>query len=277
MQAYTGNMDAPRIRDVLRTLLKESGPLGLIRGWNVIASGCVPAHVALFTVYEAMKEKLQSKDDGSLASHYAALCGIAATAAHDCILTPMDVIKQRLQLGCYQGAIDCAKSVVRTEGLGALFRSYPTTLAINAPYGAVLVAANEKLKTWLVSPALKEDVPKEALLPRFFLSAGMAAACASVLTHPLDVVKTRLQTQDCFCKEPPVSCPRRLATAAPVKRPPKYTDFFASVRLIHAEEGLRGFYRGLIPRAALSIPGAAMCWGTYESVKTFLGTATASR
>ena len=269
MQAYTGTTEAPRIRDVLRTLLKESGPLGLIRGWNVIASGCVPAHVALFTVYEAMKVNLQSKEDGTLASHHAAICGIAATAAHDCILTPMDLIKQRLQLGCYQGAVDCAKSVVKSEGLGALFRSYPTTLAINAPYGAVLVAANEKLKTWLVSPHSSKDVPKESLLPRFFLSAGIAAACASVLTHPLDVVKTRLQTQDCFCKEPPVSCPRRAASMMP-PRTPKYTDFLTSVRLIHAEEGLRGFYRGLIPRAALSIPGAAMCWGTYESVKTFL-------
>jgi solute carrier family 25 iron transporter 28/37 len=270
MQAYTGQADAPRIRDVLRTLLKESGPLGLIRGWNVIASGCVPAHVALFTVYESLKEKLTSKTDGTLASHNAALCGIAATAAHDCILTPMDVVKQRLQLGCYEGALDCTRSVIRTEGIMALFRSYPTTLVINAPYGAVLVAANEKFKSWLVPDELTKSQSKESLLPQFFLSAGMAAACASVLTHPLDVVKTRLQTQDCFCKEPPVSCPRRLAAAVPKVRTPKYTDFFATVKLIHAEEGFRGFYRGLVPRAALSVPGAAMCWGTYESVKTFI-------
>lgn len=266
MQAYTGQTNAPRIRDVLRSLLQESGPLGLIRGWNVIASGCVPAHVALFTVYEALKEKLSSREDGSLASHHAAICGVAATAAHDCILTPMDVVKQRLQLGCYEGALDCTRSVIRTEGLWALFRSYPTTLVINAPYGAVLVAANEKIKSLLIP---ESPSSKESLLPRFFLSAGMAAACASMLTHPLDVVKTRLQTQDCFCKEPPPSCPRRLA-ATPTVRTPKYTDFFATVKLIHAEEGIRGFYRGLIPRAALSVPGAAMCWGTYESVKTLL-------
>lgn len=271
MQAYTGSTEAPRIREVLRSLLKESGPLGLIRGWNVIASGCIPAHIALFTVYESMKERLTSKTDGQLASHHAAICGMAATAAHDCILTPMDVVKQRLQLGCYEGALDCTRSVIRSEGISALFRSYPTTLLINAPYGAVLVAANEKLKSYLVPPELeKSATSKQALLPRFFLSAGIAAACASILTHPLDVIKTRLQTQDCFCKEPPVTCPRRLASAPPAVRPPKYADFFTTVKVIHAEEGLRGFYRGLIPRAALSIPGAAMCWGTYESVKTFL-------
>ena len=267
MQAYSGSSTAPRIRDVLRTLLNESGPLGLVRGWNVIASGCIPAHIALFTVYEGLKERLASRKDGILASHHAAICGIAATAAHDCILTPIDVIKQRLQLGCYGGALDCTRSVMKSEGIMALFRSYPTTLLINAPYGAVLVAVNEKLKTLLIPPSQEDS--KKAMLPRYFASAGLAAACASVLTHPLDVVKTRLQTQDCFCKqEPPVTCPRRWT--ASVVQSPKYTDFSTCVRLIHAEEGFTGFYRGLIPRAALSIPGAAMCWGTYESMKTFL-------
>ena len=246
--------------------------MGLIRGWNVIASGCIPAHIALFTVYEGMKEKLVSRETGALASHHAAICGVAATAAHDCILTPMDVIKQRLQLGCYEGAIDCTRSVIRTEGLAALFRSYPTTLVINAPYGAVLVAVNEKLKSVLIPNADSNSAAdKQTLMPRYFLCAGLAAACASMLTHPLDVVKTRLQTQDCFCRDPPVTCPRRQAAAPPVMTKPKYSDFLTSVRLIHAEEGLRGFYRGLIPRAALSVPGAAMCWGTYESVKTMLG------
>lgn len=270
MQAYSGTASAPRIRDVVRTLLRESGPLGLVRGWNVIASGCIPAHIALFTVYEGMKKRLSSHEDGILASHHAAMCGIVATAAHDCILTPIDVIKQRLQLGCYSGAMDCTRSVMKAEGVRALFRSYPTTLLINAPYGAVLVAVNEKLKSWII-PEVSEEDRVHSFLPRYFASAGIAAACASSLTHPLDVVKTRLQTQDCFCRqEPPVlSCPRRGGLAAAVQAP-KYTDFSTCVRLIYAEEGMRGFYRGLIPRAALSIPGAAMCWGTYESVKAFL-------
>jgi solute carrier family 25 iron transporter 28/37 len=184
----------------------------------------------------------------------------------------MDVIKQRLQLGCYEGAIDCTRQIVKTEGMSALFRSYPTTLAINAPYGAVLVAVNEKVKSWLIPETMESTKDRSFLLPRYFLSAGIGAACASMLTHPLDVIKTRLQTQDCFCKEPPVTCPRRVAAGgmATVVKAPKYTDFITSVRLIHDEEGFRGFYRGLLPRAALSIPGAAMCWGTYESVKSFL-------
>ena len=119
MQAYTGLAPVPTIRQVVNTLLRESGPLGLVRGWNVIASmcfvrvymciinllgGCIPAHIALFSVYERMKDRLTV--NGVLASYNAAICGITATAAHDCILTPMDVIKQRLQLGCYKGAID---------------------------------------------------------------------------------------------------------------------------------------------------------------------------
>ncbi len=265
MQAYSGSpASPPRIREVVRTVLGESGPLGLFRGWNVIASGCIPAHIALFTVYEALKDRLSAPPTSptsttrTLSSYNAAICGIAATAAHDCILTPMDVVKQRLQLGCYEGAVDCSRQILRTEGLGALFRSYPTTLLINAPYGAVLVAVNEKLKSWVVDP----DQPHS--LSRYFFSAGVAAACASIITHPLDVIKTRLQTQDCLCRVPPASCPKKLAVVVPSA--PKYADFLTSFRVILAEEGVRGFYRGLVPRAALSVPGAAMCWGTFESV-----------
>ena len=48
------------------------------------------------------------------------------------------------------------------------------------------------------SPVLPSYRPNPAWpLPRYFLSAGLSGAVASAATQPLDVVKTRLQTQDC--------------------------------------------------------------------------------
>lgn len=49
-------------------------------------------------------------------------------------MTPMDVIKQRLQLGYYNGVSDCFKSVIRQEGARALYISFPTTFLMNLPY-----------------------------------------------------------------------------------------------------------------------------------------------
>lgn len=46
----------------------------------------------------------------------AAVAGAAATVFHDAVMTPMDVIKQRLQLGYHKGMLDCMLTIRRTEG-----------------------------------------------------------------------------------------------------------------------------------------------------------------
>lgn len=46
----------------------------------------------------------------------AAVAGAAATVFHDAIMTPMDVVKQRLQLGHHKGMLDCMRTIRRTEG-----------------------------------------------------------------------------------------------------------------------------------------------------------------
>lgn len=46
----------------------------------------------------------------------AAVAGAAATVFHDAVMTPMDVVKQRLQLGYHKGMLDCMLTLQRTEG-----------------------------------------------------------------------------------------------------------------------------------------------------------------
>merc|ERR1719498_1092883 len=48
-----------RLSQVIRQISSESS-LGFMRGASAIASGCIPAHVALFTSYEYCKERLLS-------------------------------------------------------------------------------------------------------------------------------------------------------------------------------------------------------------------------
>jgi len=81
---------------------------------------------------------------------------------------------------------DCIKSVARTEGLRGFFVSYPTTLAMNIPHHAVMVAANESFKLLFTSRGLN-DPPVWALV----VSGGAAGALACAVSNPLDVIKTR--------------------------------------------------------------------------------------
>jgi len=302
------------VLEVVRSIARDNGGLGgYWRGCTAIASGCVPAHIALFTSYEYSKKRLLTSD-GEHEPLRAAMCGACATVCHDLIITPMDVVKQRMQLGVHRGIGDCLRATVRREGLGGLYRSMPTTLAMNVPFGGVLVASNESLKLSLgLGSSSGSSRPSEpgSELPWYFLSAGLSGALASFATQPLDVVKTRLQTQDllssvyddlagtaCSSSKPSrteaepgprssgassaapagsaegaraaeagrgAACSRTSANAAP-----KYTGFVPAVSTILREEGASAFFRGIVPRMIHAAPSAAMCWGTYETVKTFL-------
>lgn len=42
------------------------------------------------------------------------------------------------------------------------------------------------------------------------------------------------------------------------------------MRRIVADEGMSALWRGLRPRVLFHVPSAAVCFGTYETIKSFL-------
>jgi solute carrier family 25 iron transporter 28/37 len=245
---------------VLQEIIGNDGARGFMRGCSAIAAGTVPAHVALFTTYELAKKRLLEGRDHDAVR--AAMCGAASQFSHDLILTPADVVKQRMQLGCGATSFEAARSILRREGAAALFRSLPTTLAMNLPFGSILVAANESFKH---SMGLEESSDERSVLPWYFVSAGVSGGIAAAATQPLDVIKTRLQTQDCLARS--VTSPAACSNLMPK---PKYNGFLMASQVILREEGPRAFFHGLAPRVLYTMPAAAICWGTYDSIKSVI-------
>ena len=64
-------------------------------------------------------------------------------------MTPLDVVKQRVQLGLYQKPMQAFKAIIKNEGFHALYTSYFTTILMNVPNAAVLVMTNDWLKSIL--------------------------------------------------------------------------------------------------------------------------------
>jgi hypothetical protein len=52
----------------------------------------------------------------------------------------------------------------------------------------------------------------------------------------------------------------------PPPRPPQ----LPTLRQIIREEGVQALWQGIKPRVLFHIPAAAVCWGTYESMKNSL-------
>ncbi|KAK9758414.1 hypothetical protein RND81_01G228000 [Saponaria officinalis] len=182
-----------------RSILKSDGPAGLYRGIAAMGLGAGPAHAVYFSVYELCKKALSGGNPKNHLAHAAS--GVCATVMSDAVLTPMDMVKQRLQLsggagGAYTGVWDCVKQVLKNEGFGTFYASYRTTVLMNAPFTAVHFATYEAAKKGLVDIA-PHNGDDETLIVH--ATAGAAAgALAAFVTTPLDVVKTQLQCQVAF-------------------------------------------------------------------------------
>lgn len=261
--------------ETTRGLIQEQGLSRLFRGVNTMLTASIPAHAAYFSIFEACKLALDA-DGPEHTPLKAGLAGVAATVAHDAIMTPMDVVKQRLQLGYYGGTLDCLERMIRHEGPGALFRSFPTTLVMNVPYGMVVVASNETCKRVL-------NPTGEHHAGAYFASGAISGALAGALTNPLDVVKTRLQTQSMKEEKKGSGCATNSSTlgrpssvcglknnvseGSEPKLELRYKGLVDAGRQILREEGMRGFFRGMFPRLLVHTPSVAVSWTTYEAVK----------
>lgn len=176
------------------SIVRTEGPVGLYRGLAAMGLGAGPAHAVYFSVYETCKRKFGGDQPGHHPLVHAA-AGVVATTASDAVFTPMDVVKQRLQLqrSPYGGVRDCVVRMVREEGIRAFYASYKTTVVMNAPFTAVHFSTYEAVKKLLIEVSL-EGASEEGILVHL-TAGGAAGALASAITTPLDVVKTRLQCQ----------------------------------------------------------------------------------
>ncbi|CAI0549036.1 unnamed protein product [Linum tenue] len=239
------------ISHAFRSIVKSEGTAGLYRGIAAMGLGAGPAHAVYFSVYETCKKRFSGNNPNNSLAHAAS--GVCATVASDAVFTPMDMVKQRLQLGnntVYRGVWDCVKRVFREEGIGAFYASYRTTVLMNAPFTAVHFATYEAAKKGLAEISL--DSGNDESLIVHATAGAVAGALAAVVTTPLDVVKTQLQCQGvCGCD--------RFKSGS-------ISDVF---KTIVKKDGYRGLLRGWAPRMLFHAPAAAICWSTYEASKNF--------
>ncbi|KAI8330973.1 mitochondrial carrier domain-containing protein [Chlamydoabsidia padenii] len=223
----------------------QSSSRNLWRGVNSVVLGAGPAHALHFATYEFCKEYYGANRQGHhpLAS---AAAGATATFAHDVMMNPFDVIKQRMQLGdsAYRSVRECAHKVFAKEGITAFYISLPTTLAMSIPFQSIQFATYEYLRK-VLNPQGGYDPSTHVI------AGGLAGAVASSLTTPLDVVKTLLQTRG-------QSHDARIRGA---------TGFLDAATIIKERYGLRGFFRGFRPRVLTHMPSAAISWSVYEYFK----------
>merc|ERR1719397_1271808 len=177
-----------------------------------------------------------------LARLYRGAPSVAATMSHDIISTPIDVIKQRLQMK--NSPLQSYWDGFLKTPINQLFRSYPTAVILNVPMVTTNFVTYETL-TLLT----KTNIKDESSMWNHLVCGGTAGGLAGFLSTPLDVVKTRIQT-DCKCGKRPLRC---------------------VIKEVTQKEGLLALWAGYGARTIYHIPSAAITWSIYELMKKALG------
>lgn len=235
---YTGLLHA------LKVITTAEGHARLWRGVGSVILGAGPAHALYFATYERAKRLLVTGEAGTdpLA---VGLAGGVATAISDACMTPFDVVKQRMQVhgSVHAGIVACARNILRSEGLGGFFVSYPATLLLNVPFHMIQFPVYEATRRLL---SLHRD-PQEYSPLTHVISGGISGGVAAFCTTPIDVIKTTLQT-------------RNLVGG-------KVSGMQEAVAILLRDRGPRAFLMGAVPRTVTFIPGTAICWSVYEYFK----------
>ena len=176
---------------------------------------------------------------------------------------PIDTLKFRLQCETVEGGlkgnallIETAKNMWKDGGFRAAYRGLGLGLIGMFPYSAIDIGTFELLKkTYTRTKARYYCIHEEDATMGNVATAALGAtsgALGASIVYPLNVLRTRLQTQ---------------GTAM---HPPTYTGIVDVATKTFRNEGVRGLYKGLTPNLLKVAPALSITWVCYENMKTFL-------
>jgi len=178
--------------------IRAHGPFSVYRGAAPLIVGSSGKQAARWATYANVSGQFRDKDGNiSLAANmFSGWC--AGTAEAVCAVTPIETIKTRavddlkMKTGKYSGSLDCIIKIVRSEGLGGIYRGVVPTILKQGTNQMIRFPIQQfYFKMFFGNDAKKKSNP---LLNGL---CGAAAGGTSVLlTMPQDTLKTRMQGEE---------------------------------------------------------------------------------
>ena len=215
--------------DALRTLAQTRAGAKTLAdlGTKTLVSGCFTTSGFAYFI-----GALQFSIVGSTRASLGPLGSAMAGAAASCVVSvPQEVIKQRLVTGIYPNFRTAVRTIARTSGPSGFYAGWLPTVSRNVPFVVTTFTTYAILERRRLR-ATGED----ALSFGESLGIGvLSALTASLVTQPVDVVKTRMMTQAASAATP-------------------YASVGDCVTTMWRTEGVRSFYSGVRQRSLYSGP-----------------------
>ncbi|EEU44727.1 uncharacterized protein NECHADRAFT_71843 [Fusarium vanettenii 77-13-4] len=265
MQIYRSSASSavrPTTVSLLRSLTSNPRPLAsLYRGLTPNLVGNASSWASFFFFKSRFERALatwHSRPDGHPSAGDYFVASALAGASTSALTNPVWVLKTRMVSsdrgahGAYPSMISGARSILSTEGVRGLYRGLGVSL-IGVSHGAVQFAVYEPAKRWYYARRQeRHGVPRDApMTPEATVVLSSAAKLvAGAVTYPYQVLRSRLQNYE---------ADERFGRG-----------IRGVVVRIWKEDGLRGFYRGLMPGVVRVMPATWVTFLVYENVKYYL-------
>ncbi|QRV81940.1 mitochondrial carrier protein [Ceratobasidium sp. AG-Ba] len=271
--------------DCLYKTWKFEGVRGLYRGLPMPIVGAMAENASLFLAYNKIQQALQKyphfhATDGRIPLDGIAIAGGGAGTVASFLLTPIELIKCKMQVQMIaaevqaapilattgaspsltaalplpragpsfsqlQGPVGLTLSIIRSHGVGGLWLGHTGTLIRETGGGAAWFTTKEAVSRML-APNNRDLAMHESAF------AGACAGVAyNVILFPADSIKSAVQTEE------------ELRPRLPGQPRP---TFLGTARAIWAAQGVKGFYAGMGVTVARAIPSSAIIFVVYDGL-----------
>ncbi|KAK2762784.1 hypothetical protein FQN54_000958 [Arachnomyces sp. PD_36] len=240
---------------------KEEGWRGFLRGNGTNCIRIIPYSAVQFGSYNFYKKFAEPTPGSDLTPVRRLLCGGLAGITSVTFTYPLDIVRTRLSIQSASfaalskesrtklpGMYETMVRMYKTEGgFLALYRGIIPTVAGVAPYVGLNFMTYESVRKYLTPDGDKNPSPFRKLL-----AGAISGAVAQTCTYPFDVLRRRFQ----------INSMSGMGY--------QYSSIWQAVRMIVAQEGIRGMYKGIVPNLLKVAPSMASSWLSFEMTRDFL-------
>ncbi|CAG8699646.1 14044_t:CDS:2, partial [Acaulospora morrowiae] len=254
------------IADTVKEVIRKETVFGLWRGTVPTIIRNVPGSALYFLTLSEIRfllsQRNQSKSTLKSSSSLPILsdkenlfAGMIARGSVGFVMMPITIVKVRYEsnLYNYKSTWEALSSIIKNEGIKGMFYGSGITAIRDAPYAGLYVLFYERWKlsisanTSSISPPIIHMTSGNYLTFQNRLSvvhaSMIAGLSATTVTHPFDMLKTRVQL-----------------------KPLEYPNLWRASLKILREEGFLGYFDGLTLRLGRKSMQAAISWTMYETL-----------
>lgn len=256
--------------NIVTDCYKYEGYKGFYKGMSFPICSVPLVNAVVFSIHEFSKRLLGYNQEKEMDINEGVICGAIAGLANCIVVTPIELVKCRLQIqsedkskAYYKGVINCIKKTISQGGIKSIYKGNFATMLREIPAYAAQFGGYYYSKQ-VLAKYVDKSVDKLNNM-ELMLCGSIGGYFCWQFSYPQDVIKTLLQTQS-------RSIEGEYNNENVVRFKPKAYDggFYECGKYIYETEGIIGFWRGYLPCTLRAIIANAVLFVTYENSKCIL-------